>query len=137
MQQAVVYKQQHPSETYAAVAHRFLVPASSLHNRLMETHAPPGVHWPRHLSIEQEDALLDKIKAYATRGTLLTPGHMTQLAQALSEEPLGRNWTSTFIRQHTRRPYPAFYRVQEIPRLKADTPSNRQAFYILVRPTPL
>lgn len=105
MQQAIAYNREHPKETFSAVADRFLIPSSSLHDRLMGTHAPPSVHGPRHLSVEQEDALLDKINAYAARGTLLTPFHITQLAAALSQTPLAATGPQ-LSSAGTRTPYP-------------------------------
>ena len=86
MQRAIAYKHEHPEETYSAVANQFSVAPTTLYNCCRGVHAAPGIHGPRHLSIEQEAALLAKINAYATRGTLLTPKHVRQLAQALSEE---------------------------------------------------
>ena len=132
MDAAVSYKHAHPRETLRSVAERFEVPASSLHYRLNNTHAPRGHQTPRNLSIVQEDALIDKINAYAERGTLLTPRHITQLAQALSERDLGRNWTTTFLHRHKDRVSSRFYRHQDLARIKADTPANRAAFLGLV-----
>lgn len=131
MDKAIVYKLQHPSESYSAVAVRF-VPPSTLHDHMTNTHASRGHGTRRDLSIIQEDALLDKINAYAMWGTLLTPHDVTELAHALCGHTLGRNWTSTFLTPYSDKVSSKFYRIQELARLKADTPSNRQAFYQLV-----
>ena len=132
MDNAVLHKLQHPQESYTTVADRFDVASSTLHDRVTGKHAPPGHRQPRNLSIHHERVLLDKINAYATRGTLLTPGHIGTLAETLSERHLGRNWTSTFLKRHKDEVSSKFYKVQEVARLKADTPTNRQAFYSLV-----
>ena len=102
------------------------------YNHFTGTHAVPCHCTLPNLSIKQEDTLITKINAYAERGTLLTPWHVTQLANALSERPVGVNWTSTFLRRHHDQVSLCFYQIQELARLKADTPSNRQAFYALV-----
>ena len=128
MDAAISYKRAHPSDSVSSVAARFEIPSSTFHDHLIETHAARGVRQPCNLSIIQEDALLDKINAYAKRGTLLTPGNITQLAKALCNHDLGRNWTTTFLRRHRDRVSSRFYRVQELARLKSDTPSNRAAF---------
>jgi len=77
------------------VVRRFHVASSTLSDRIASRHPARLVNGPQHLSMEQEDALLNKINAYAARG-----GYVTQLAQTLSDEPLGRNWTTSFIRRH-------------------------------------
>ena len=134
MDAATSYKREHPLESVSSIAARFHVPQSTLRNRLTDTHATPGLCMPRNLSLIQEDILLDKVNAYADRGTLLTPGNIHQLAQALCGHELGRNWTTTFLRRHHDQVSSRFYRVQELARLKADTPSNRAAFLDLVSP---
>lgn len=132
MNQAITHKLQHPEDSYTVTAKRFKVPATTLHDRMNDTHAPRGQRTRRNLSIPQEVALLNNINAYAGRGTLLTPHHITQLAQALCDRTLGKNWTSTFLRRHKDQVSSRFYRVQEVARIKADTPSNRAAFLDLV-----
>ena len=132
MEEAILFKLEHPQAPYSAIADRFQVPSSTLNDRFRSIHPPRGSHGLRNLSVPQERVLLDKINAYADRGTLLTPRHIHTLAEALSERPLGRNWTSTFLRRHKDEVCSKFYRVQEVARLKADTPPNRQAFYSLV-----
>ena len=133
MDQAIAHKILHPETTYQQLSNQFGVAPTTIHDHLHGTHSPHSRHPSRKLSIEQEAALIDKINAYANRGTLLTPGHIRQLALALAKQPLGKNWTSTFLDRHRDVISSRFYRIQEAARLKADTPSNRQAFYELVR----
>ena len=66
MDAAIAYKRFHFSESYAKVAARFDVPASTLHDRLdrYEYHAVRGARLNGNLSIPQEDALLAKINEY-------------------------------------------------------------------------
>ncbi len=132
MDDAISHKLQHPQQPYREVADHSHVASSTLHDRVTGKHAARGERHSRNLSIEQEGVLLGEINAYAERGTLLTPSHITQLATALAGHPLGQNWTSTFLKRHKERVSSKFYRVQEVARLNADTPSNRQAFYSLV-----
>ena len=134
MDAAISYKRDHPQDSLSSVAARFQVATTTLHDHLTGTHSARGLNTPRNLSLIQEDALLDKINAYAKRGTLLTPGNITQLAKALCNHDLGRNWTTTFLRRHRDRVSSRFYRVQELARLRSDTPSNRAAFLSLVSP---
>ena len=132
MDSALSYKTEHPSESYRTVAELFEVPKSTLQARHRGTHSFRGRDTPRNLSIAQEDVLIDSINTYAERGTLLTPKHVQQLAIRLYGHDIGVNWTSTFLRRHKDRVSSRFYRVQELARLKADTPSNRRAFLTLV-----
>ena len=128
----MAYKKQHPEESFSSLSKRFQLPSSTIHDHFIGSHADKGRRAHRNLSVEQEDAIIDKINAYAERGTLLTPQHINELAAALCESPLGRNWTSTFLRRHADKVSSRFYRIQELARLSADTPENRQAFYALV-----
>jgi hypothetical protein len=98
MDAAVTYKNQHPSESYASVSDRFNIPKSTLHNRHKHTHLDHVPVARRQLSIAQEGQLLNQINRYASRDTLLTPGHITELAEAIHGARLGQNWTTRFIR---------------------------------------
>ena len=132
MQEALDYKAQHPSESYAKLSARFGVPATTIRNRLCGTHAPRGERMPRRLSTSQEGILIDTINNYAERGTLLTPKHIHQLAKCICGEDIGQNWTSTFLWRHKDEVSTRFYRVQELARLKANTPEMCGAFLTLV-----
>ena len=123
---------QHPSESYTKLSKRFGVPATTIRNRYSGTHAARGENTARHLSIIQEDTLIGSINAYADRGTLLTPKHVQQLAIRLCNHKLGRNWTSSFLHRHKDRVSSRFYKIQELARLKADTPETRKVFLTLV-----
>ncbi|EIW70990.1 hypothetical protein TREMEDRAFT_26974 [Tremella mesenterica DSM 1558] len=133
MDAAIAHKKLHPKQSYTKVAEKFNVPSSTLYDRVTNTHAPRGINTQRNLSVIQETALLDKINSYAARGTLLTPRHIKQLAQILCGHSVGINWTSTFLRRHRDKVSSKYYRIQELSRLKADIPENRQAFYALVK----
>ncbi|EIW71701.1 hypothetical protein TREMEDRAFT_28153 [Tremella mesenterica DSM 1558] len=135
MDAAIAYKLANPSESLRKVAGRFEVSHVTLHDRLNNKHAPPGTLIPRNLSIIQEEALIAKINEYAARGTLLTPKHVGVFAQALCDHQLGVNWTTTFLRRHKDQVASKFYRVQEVARLRADTPENRIAFLTLAKET--
>ena len=132
MDAAISYKRQHPSESYLSVSKRFGVAASTLHDRLKDTHLPRGHRGIRKLSADQEDALISEINAYADRGTLLTPQLIAELAHSLGDVRLGRNWTSSFLNRHKDKVSSRFYRVQDLARIKADTPETRAAFLTLV-----
>jgi len=132
MHRALRHRALHPEESLESIAEAEGVPKSTLHDRITGTHAPRGVRANRNLSIAQEGALLDKINAYANRGTLLAPRHITQLAEALCEHPVGCNWTTTFLKRHSDRITSKYWRIQELARLKADTPDTRRTFYTTV-----
>ncbi|RXK41547.1 hypothetical protein M231_01046 [Tremella mesenterica] len=121
MDAAIAYKLANPSESLRKVAGRFEVSHVTLHDRLNNKHAPPGTLIPRNLSIIQEEALIANINEYAARGTLLTPKHVGVFAQALCDHRLGVA--------------SKFYCVQEVARLRADTPENRIAFLTLAKET--
>ena len=132
MDAAIARKHENPQEPILQVAASSHVASSTFHDRLTGKHGPRGEKGSRVLSVEQERVLLDKINDYAERGTLLSPAHITQLATALAGHTLGKNWTGTFLLRHKDSVNSKFYRVQEVSRLNADTPENRQAFYSLV-----
>ena len=132
MDAAVAYKLQNPSESISSISKRFKVPSSTLHDRLTNTHSSHDQRLRRNLSSVQEDVLVDKILAYAKRGTLLTPRHITELAQSLCGHQIGKNWTTKFIQRHSNKLSSRFYRVQDAARIKADTPETREAFLSLV-----
>jgi len=88
---ALRHRALHPDESLESIAEAEGVPRSTLHDRITGTHVPRGVRANRNLSIAQEGALLDRINAYANRGTLLAPRYITQLAEALCEHPVGCN----------------------------------------------
>jgi len=132
MDRALRRRALHPEESLESIAQVEGVPKSTLHDRITGTHAPRGVRANRNLSVAQEGALLDKINAYADRGTLLAPRHITQLAEALCEHPVGCNWTTTFLKRHSDRITSKYWRIQELARLKADTPDTRRKFYTTV-----
>ena len=134
MDKAIEYKHLHPSTSLTELANRTGIPRSTLHDRITNTHLPRGHRTNRNLSIIEEEALLNKITAYADRGTLLTPKNITTMATGLCGHAIGVNWTSTFLHRHKDKISSRFYRVQEIARLRADTPENRGAFLTLVCP---
>ena len=132
MDKALKYKRQHPSESYLKLSNSFGIPASTIRDRHHGTHAPQGHHMRCRLSIVQEGVLIDTINQYDERGTLLNPKHIHQLAQRLSTNKLGQNWTTTFLRRQKDRLLSRFYQTQELARLQADTPETRRAFLSLV-----
>jgi hypothetical protein len=132
MDQALLEKRTSPHKSVWDIAAAHGIPSSTLHNHLKGTHGQKGCSPLCNLSVIQEEALITKINEYADRGTLLTPRHISELAQALCGHAIGKNWTSTFIRRHKDVLSSRFYRNQEVARLKADTAENRQAFYALV-----
>ena len=115
------------------MAERFQVNKTTLYNHFKGTHQAAGINTPRALSIEQERVSVDKISLYATRGTLLTPSQVHELAETLAEQKLGVNRVSRFIQRHKDVIHSRFFEYQEAARLKADTPETRRAFYNLVR----
>ena len=132
MDQAVAYKKQHPEATYSEVSNRFKVPSSTLNDHVRGTHDAPGVRTPRILSVHEEKVLVAKINSYADRGTLLRPKHIKELAKRISQREFHDNWTSEFLRRHQTDLSSRFFHIQELARIEADTPSNREAFFTLV-----
>ncbi|WWC94365.1 hypothetical protein V866_001207 [Kwoniella sp. B9012] len=130
---AVAYHKKHPSVHIKDVLKRFKVPKSTFDDHLNGTHSARGVNTARNLTLQQEAALVGTINDFARRGTFLAPRHIRELANRFTEEPVGKNWPSTFIRRHNSDISSKFFRFQEIARIEADTPSNRAAFYELVK----
>ena len=83
MDKAIEYKHLHPSTSLTELANRTGIPRSTLHDRITHTHLPRGHRTNRNLSIIKEEALLNKINAYAARGTLLTPKNIATMATGL------------------------------------------------------
>lgn len=132
MNDAIAYKNQHPEMSYKAVADRYKVARSTLYDRHRGLHLSHQEGAARALSMIQEDVLIDRINAFANRGTLLTPGHVQALAEAVHGEKLGENWTSRFLARYRDRITSTFYTYRELGRMQADKPETRKAFYNLV-----
>ncbi len=113
-------------------ANRFEVSSSTLH-RLTGKHVPPKVAVSKKAVYRARRRFtLTKINAYADRGTPLTPQHVSELASPLSDRPLGRNWTTTFLRRHADRVCSRYYRVQEVSRPRAEHTIKRAGLTILL-----
>ncbi|ADV23647.1 Hypothetical Protein CGB_G6130W [Cryptococcus gattii WM276] len=129
---AVQHKREHPEESYKDVADAYKIPKSTLYNRRTFQHASRAAAVPRRLSIEQEEQLILKINEYASRGTLLAPRHVKELAEAICESSLGVNWTGRFVQRHKDRLHSRYFDFQELARFQADKIETRRAFYTLV-----
>lgn len=132
MQAALAFHHEHPETSLRALSERFNVAKSTLGDNLNGTHTSSSTVHNRLLSDVQEQVLVDRINAYADCGTLLAPSHVKELAERLAEHRVNRNWTSSFFKRHKNDISPRYYKIQGLARVKADTPSNRQAFYGLV-----
>lgn len=132
MAKALQYKHDHPQAKYSEMPGRYGIPATTFRDRFLGIHADRATSATLALSVAMEAALVDKINDYASRGTLLSPKHVHELAEAISGKTLGANWASTFTRRHSHQITSRFWAYQELARLKADTPETRRAFYKLV-----
>ena len=135
MDAALAYKHQNPQESVAKVAERFNIASSTLHDHLTGRHSDRSTSMAGKLSTPQQLALIDKINGYARRGTHLAPGHIVQLAESLSGGEIQGGWVSRFLKRHKAKLSSRYLQVQEVSRIKADTPETRRMFYCLVRPT--
>lgn len=129
---ALEHKINNPRESYQKVADLYGVSKSSLYDRHTGVHSSHTASAPRHLSIVQEEELVKKINEYAERGTLLTPRHVVELAEAVCDGKLGVNWGSRFFQRHCDTIHSRFFSYKELGRLQADIPKTRRAFYYLV-----
>ncbi|AFR98864.1 hypothetical protein CNAG_05436 [Cryptococcus neoformans var. grubii H99] len=130
---ALEHKINKPLEGYQKVADLYGVSKSSLYDRHTGVHSSHTASAPRHLSIVQEEELVKRINEYAERGTLLTPRHVVELAEAVYDGKLGVNWGSWFIQRHCDTIHSRFFSYQELGHLHADIPETRRAFYHLVK----
>ena len=131
---AVEYKLEHSLERYKAVAQRFQVSRSTLNDRCKGKHLSHQEGAIRHISLLQEGELIRQINAYAARGTLLTPQHVHELAEAIAGEKIGSRWVLRFVKRHSDKITSKFHTYRELGRLQADTPATRAAWYSLVSP---
>ena len=74
--------------------------STSIYYRVSGNHTDASTAAHRRLSIPQEQALLAKINEYASRGTLLSPHHVKELAEAVCGAKAGKNWTTSFLRRY-------------------------------------
>ncbi|UOH83219.1 hypothetical protein LQV05_005938 [Cryptococcus neoformans] len=109
---ALEHKINNPLESYQKVADLYGVSKSSLYDRHTGVHSSHTASAPRHLSIVQEEELVKKINEYAGRGTLLTPRHVVELAEAVYDGKLGVNWGSRFIQRHCDTIHSRFYKAE-------------------------
>ncbi|ADV20611.1 Hypothetical protein CGB_B8130W [Cryptococcus gattii WM276] len=133
MNLALEHKINNPHDSYQKVADLYGVSKSTLYDRHTNVHASITTSAARHLSIVQEEELVKKINEYAERGTLLTPRHVVEFAEAIYGGKLGINWGSRFIQRHHDTIHSRFSSYSELGRLQADTPETRRAFYHLVK----
>ena len=129
---AVAWKLQHKEESYKDVSELFGVSKTTLFSRSKGNTLSHQAGAHSALSCLQETELIAQINAYAKRGTLLTPAHVLALAEAVCGLKLGRNWAGRFIKRHKDVISSRFHAFRDISRLKADTPSTRDAWYTLV-----
>jgi len=129
---AVQERRQNPTESYKIIAKRNKVSKSTLYDRVNNIHASPGHRVPRHLSLEQERVLMNKINAYANPGTLLSSALVREYAEVICGEDVAANWVGRFVQRHKDVIHSRHFAYQEAARLKADTSETRRAFYSLV-----
>ena len=82
-QQAIAYKRQHPEASYAPVAARFGISASTPCDHVKGTHSGAGMGTIQNLSVVQENALVDLINGNEDKGVLLLPADIRQCAEGL------------------------------------------------------
>ena len=121
MQAAIAYKRDHPQTSLRKLSESFHVPKSTLSDNLNGTHSSNTVPSNRLLSDVQEKVLVDRINAYAQRGTLLSPRHVKELAQRFAEQPVNHNWASSFFRRHKDAISSRYFKIQDAARIKADS----------------
>jgi len=54
----------------------------------------------RLLSVVQKSVLLDMVNKAASRGTLLTPRHISELAERLGGKKPGKNWAGNVLKRY-------------------------------------
>ena len=129
---AVEYKLSNPDESYKAVAERFEVARITLYDRCTGKHVSREKGAIRRVTPLQELELVAQINAYAVRGTLLTPQHVHELAEAIAGENIGTGWVNRFVKRHSDKITSRFFTYRELGRLQADTPATRLEWYNLV-----
>ena len=56
--------------------------------------------YKQRLTKPQEEALISQINALTDRGMPPTPSMVKNFAEEIIKAPLGKNWTSDFVRRH-------------------------------------
>jgi hypothetical protein len=104
-----------------------------LHDRFTLTHLNHVTAAPKQLSVAQEEQLIAQINSYASRGTLLTHGHMKQLTKAVTAKELSVDWTSRFMQRHSDRIHSLVFTYCKLSRNEADILSRKCASQLGIR----
>jgi len=132
MAEALQEKHQHPKITYAELSKRFHIPPTTISDRFNGRHADRAASASQALPAIVETALVDKINKYAKRGTLLSPRHVHELAEAVSGDPLG---VELDVALHSTTLPSNCLSILPISRTRTNTPETKRAFCNLVSST--
>ncbi|ODN97059.1 hypothetical protein I350_08038 [Cryptococcus amylolentus CBS 6273] len=133
---AIEHIKEHPNKSIRQIAREFQVPKSTLANRQRGIHTLRSDGARHILSKVQEEQLIRKINDYASKDTLLTPGHIKELAEKLNGQKVGIHWGDRFIRRHKDRLASCFNGHSEHGRHQANTEENCEGADRLVKDIP-
>lgn len=88
MEEVLAYKNLHPETSLRDLSELSGIPKSTLGDRLKGTHDSPGVRNPGHLTMAQQQVLIDKINQYAA------PRHLSSTStpqRTMSHHDWGRS----------------------------------------------
>lgn len=102
-----------PHATICGIAEEAKVGRKALSDRLNGRHRSRKQSAATKLSKAQESILLARINRSASFGTLLAPRQIRHLANLLSNEVVGINWASKFVKRHKNELNSAYFDSQE------------------------
>ena len=120
---------------YMSIAKKYEVARTTLRNRFLgqqlSTKAAASKYRQR-LTFIQEETLIKHINSLTNRGLPPTSRIVRNLAEEILEGPVGKNWTSDFIKRYKDRLLSIYLRNIDSQRIKAEYAPSFKQFYNLV-----
>lgn len=132
---AIAQLKQQDRPNVAATARAHVVAESTLRDRWrgksMSKRAAASEYRQR-LTFGQEEALIQQINQLTDRGIPPTPRIVRNMAEEMLEGPVGKNWTSDFVKRYEHRLTSVYLRNIDSRRTKSEYAPSYKQFYDLV-----
>ena len=132
---AVAFLKSSNTIDYSKTTRDFKVNHITLHRRYLGISASKQeghTYSSRKLSLEQEKTLINNIIKLTNRGTPPTAYIIKNFAEEMIQEPLGKQWTTRFIRHHQNSLKSIYLHSMDHARQKAEYKPHFAEFYQLV-----
>jgi Tc5 transposase DNA-binding domain len=123
------------SVNYAATARKWQIERTTLarrHKGQSTSRAAANSKYRQRLTNVQEETLLKHIESLTERYMPPTSQIVQNLAEEIAGSPVGKNWTSQFIKRHQKQITSVYLRSIDKSRVSAKSTSIFEEFYILI-----